>query len=394
MKGGYGGGALVDLKFVKLDLAAGTGKIYVNWEDSEQGGDYDQDMWGTLEWRIDAAAKTVTITTNAVSMSTDNPQGFGYAISGTTKDGPHFHSGILGFNFTDPKGVLGCANCQVSSADSGQRGPTTVVYALSDGGTTAGLLKDPMWYLAKYGAFDERKSPAGDRNGLPNLPREWDNTLTDGLPGEDGIPDNYFLVTNPIGLAAALERAFNNIVTDAQFSSVAANSTSLQTISHIYQARFDSTDWRGSLEALPVLPDGTIDPTPVWNAGTLLNEKTADERAIITFNGTSKKGVAFRWPGNTSSPGSSDIPKTLVDSLNRSPVGTKPVDSRGSQRLNWLRGDSALEGDASAKFPNSGDQQAGRHRQLRSCLRWRRLTPPYVTRITTISAWRNGTARR
>ena len=130
-------------------------------------------------------------------MSTDNPQGFGYAISGTTKDGPHFHSGILGFNFTDPKGVLGCANCQVSSADSGQRGPTTVVYTLSDGGTTAGLLKDPMWYLAKYGAFDERKSPAADRNGLPNLPREWDNTLTDGLPGEDGIPDNYFLVTNP-----------------------------------------------------------------------------------------------------------------------------------------------------------------------------------------------------
>ena len=169
VKGGYGGGALVDLKFVKLDLAAGTGKIYINWEDSEQGGDYDQDMWGTLEWRINAAAKTVTITTNAVSMSTDNPQGFGYAISGTTKDGPHFHSGILGFNFTDPKGVLGCANCQVSSADSGQRGPTTVVYALSDSGTTAGLLKDPMWYLAKYGAFDERKSPAGDRNGLPNL---------------------------------------------------------------------------------------------------------------------------------------------------------------------------------------------------------------------------------
>ena len=174
------------------------------------------------------------------------------------------------------------------------------------------------------------------------------------MPGEDGIPDNYFLVTNPIGLAAALERAFNNIVTDAQFSSVAANSTSLQTISHIYQARFDSTDWRGSLEALPVLPDGTIDPTPVWNAGTLLNEKTADERAIITFNGTSKKGVAFRWPGNTSSPGTSDIPKTLVDSLNRSPVGTKPVDNKGSQRLNWLRGDSSLEGDCVRRISEFG----------------------------------------
>ena len=53
VKGGYGGGALVDMKFVR-DLeregADRPGKMYVNREVSEQGGDYDQDMWGTLEW--------------------------------------------------------------------------------------------------------------------------------------------------------------------------------------------------------------------------------------------------------------------------------------------------------------------------------------------------------
>ena len=207
-----------------------------------------------------------------------------------------------------------------------------------------------MWYLAKYGAFDERSSSAANKNGLPDIDREWDNTLVDGLPGQDGVPDNYFLVTNPIGLAAALERAFANIVTDSQFTSFAANSTSLQTVEYIYQAKFDSSDWRGSVEAFKVLEDMQIDPKPLWNAGTLLNEKPADERTVITFNNTSKKGVKFRWPANPSSPGTSDIPKALVDSLNRSPVGTKPVDNKGSQRLNWLRGDPSLEGDSSTNF--------------------------------------------
>jgi type IV pilus assembly protein PilY1 len=49
-------------------------------------------------------------------------QGFGYTISGTTQDGPHFHSGIDGFNYTDPTGVLGCTNCQVLTAGTGQYG--------------------------------------------------------------------------------------------------------------------------------------------------------------------------------------------------------------------------------------------------------------------------------
>ena len=41
--------AIVDFKIIEQDIEAGTGTAYVNWEDSEQGGDYDQDMKGTLE---------------------------------------------------------------------------------------------------------------------------------------------------------------------------------------------------------------------------------------------------------------------------------------------------------------------------------------------------------
>jgi type IV pilus assembly protein PilY1 len=188
----FGGGALVDMKYVRTSVTAtrSTGKVYINWEDSEQGGDYDQDMWGTLEWDIDSAANTVKITTNAISASTANPQGFGYTIAGTTQDGPHFHSGILGFRYTDtvvaqPANFAGCDVCQVASATSGQRGAQTVTYTLdATKSSAAGSLKDPLWYLAKYGGFD-------DRNGNGKLDAgEWDiqNNLTGaGVP--DGIPD-------------------------------------------------------------------------------------------------------------------------------------------------------------------------------------------------------------
>ncbi|MCC7484308.1 MAG: hypothetical protein IT529_04915 [Burkholderiales bacterium] len=342
-----GGGALVDMKFVRQEVVGSIarGKVYINWEDSEQGGDYDQDMWGTLDWVLDAGANTITITTNAVSASTANGQGFGYTISGTTMDGPHFHSGILGFNYTDPTGVLGCTNCQVSSASSGQRGPQSVTYTL--GTTTANTLKDPLWYAAKYGAFVD-----GNGNGLPDVQSEWDSKLASGVPGQDGVPDNYFLVTNPLGLEAALDRAFITILANASASSVATNSTSLQTGSTIYQARFNSNDWSGQMLAYAVNLDGSISTSPVWDAGQVVNGQNHDTgRVILTYNtdSTVRDGVPFRWPANPASPLPGEIPLALVNQLNVSPT-TSVADGRGAQRLGWLRGDASQEGATVTSF--------------------------------------------
>jgi type IV pilus assembly protein PilY1 len=103
-----GGGALVDMKIVgqTVTATANQGSVYLNWEDSEQGGDYDQDMWGTLSWCMQVngdttscpqnggLTNTISVTTKTVSESTSNPQGFGYITSGTDRDGPHFHSCI------------------------------------------------------------------------------------------------------------------------------------------------------------------------------------------------------------------------------------------------------------------------------------------------------------
>jgi type IV pilus assembly protein PilY1 len=344
----FGGGALVDLKFVNQTwdpaTQVATGKVYVNWEDSEQGGDYDQDMWGTLEWRLDVAAGTIAVTTNAISASTANPQGFGYTISGTNRDGPHFHSGILGFNFNDPSGavaqpanVAGCTNCRLVTENvaGSQTGPQTVSYSL--GATAAGSLKDPLWYLAKYGGFSDQNG-----NARPDLAPEWDSKKVDGTLGADGIPDNYFLVTNPLGLEQALGAALAAVVQNATAASVAANTTSLQVGSTVYAARFDPSNWSGNLEALPIRSDGSLGADAWGGQGAQgqLKSMTHLERNIYTYNtdtnalATSfRRGTRFLW---------NDVGADLQAFLDRSP-DTGLVDNRGQQRLEYVRGDRTNE---------------------------------------------------
>ena len=229
--GPFGGGTLVDFKIVAQTPT--YGKFYVNWEDSETGGDYDQDMWGVIEYSV--SGSNITITTDAVSASTANGQGFGYILSGTNKDGPHFHSGIYSFDYTDPTGVTGCSDCVVGDA------PTSVTYTSS--GSSGGLLKDPLWYAAKYGGFSDSNS-----NNMPDVTSEWDSTNNStSLPGSDGVPDNFFYVTNPLTLEKSLNAAFLKILKDSSASAVATNSSSLNTGSRVYQGRFSNISWSGQI---------------------------------------------------------------------------------------------------------------------------------------------------
>jgi type IV pilus assembly protein PilY1 len=366
-----GGGALVDLKIVSqtVTATANSGTIYLNWEDSEQGGDYDQDMWGLLGWCMqvngDTAScpqnggvtDTISITTKTIAESTGNGQGFGYILSGTTKDGPHFHSGIEGFNFTDPTNITvtpatkvnatgGCSNCQLTDA------ATTAVYAVSTSGT-AQPLKDPLYLAAKYGGFKDANG-----NNLPDLQTEWDVLLSDGSNGSDGNPDNYFLVSNPLGLETSLNKVFLTILLTSSASSVATNSTSLQAGTKLYQARFNSNDWSGQVLAFPVNSDGSVSTTPDWDAGLLMNPTLTpsfdpNARVIITNTkgvvGSPPRGIPFRWPANPASPTTAEIPAVLVTELNKNPAsGT--ADGRGSQRVDYLRGGSANEGTAAGDF--------------------------------------------
>lgn len=264
--GPFGGGAIVDFRVVYYDVANGRGKFYVNWEDSAFGGDYDQDMWGFIEYRVNGSQ--ITVTTDAVSASTSNGQGFGYIISGTTQDGPHFHTGIYDFDFTDPTNVTvsafgtplngvtgsrinasgGCTNCILTMP------PTSVTYTQSTS-NSATLLKEPLWYAAKWGGFTDRNN-----NDKPDLQDEWDSVNVAGDPIPDGQPDTYFLVTNPGALEDSLAKVFQSILSKTSSGTAAAVvANSSRGFGALYQALFEArrTDgagrearWMGDLQGL------------------------------------------------------------------------------------------------------------------------------------------------
>lgn len=324
-------GTLVDFKVIsKTDT---SGKFYVNWEDSIAGGDYDQDVWGILSYTVNGG--NITVTTQVVSGSSANGQGFGYTISGTDKDGPHFHSGIYDFQFTDATGVKvtptsapinntgGCNKCNFGDP------ATSVTYTAN--GKTGSQFQDPLFYAAKWGGFKDTNG-----SGTPDLASEWDVRLANGQSGSDGLPDNYFYATNPGALAQALERAFLSILKTSSAASVATNSSSLQSGSRIYQARFNGTDWSGQLMAYQLDSSGSVITPEVWDAGAKLQGINQDARNILTYNAVdnTSAGVPFRW---------ASLPTAYQTALNQS-------DSLGSKRLNWLRGDQSNEGDGASQF--------------------------------------------
>lgn len=339
--GPFGGGAIVDFKIV--EQTASSGKFYLNWEDSEMGGDYDQDMWGVLSYTV--SGNTLTVTTDAVSASTANGQGFGYIISGTDKDGPHFHSGIYNFDYTDPVPVTvspalssinasgGCNNCNLSDP------PTSVTYTAT--GNAGGALKDPLWYAAKWGGFIEN----GAVNSLPDQSQEWDVKDAAGNLGSDGIPDNYFLVNNPLGLDQSLDRTFTDILQKAAASAVATTSTSIRTEGRVYQGLFNANDWSGQILAYTINGDGVIGSVPEWDAAEKLKSQVgsgSDSRVILTHSLDSRDGMAFTWANINAL-----TTTTQRDALNQA---GGVADALGADRVAYLRGQDQKEGKSATTF--------------------------------------------
>lgn len=312
--------ALVDFKIIEQDIDSGKGRLYINWEDSEQGGDFDQDLWGILDYSI--SATTVSVTTNVIfhSVGADFRLGFGYIISGTTRDGFHAHSGINGFTYgtggVHPSypDVPSCNDCQSGA-------PNTNVYTL--GTSTASLLEPPLWYAAKWGSFTVEEGEM-----------VWDSI-------EPGIPDNYHEATNPAQLETALDSAFLGAIrTRAAAASVATNSTRLDVDTVVYQARFDSEDWRGELLAFQIEPDGSIGDLK-WDAADHIPPHGS--RNIFTgwHDGTSFHGSMFQW---------NDLTTDQQKYLSYNSAGI--FDDLGEERLQWLRGDTSNERRFGGDFRN------------------------------------------
>ncbi len=330
LSGGAGAGTLVDFRVVSVSDDRRQGKYLVIWEDSEQGGDYDQDMGGILSYEVQSDG-SVKVTTDAYAQSTPDKLGFGYVISGTTKDGVHFHSGINGFAYTDLTSVAvtstssltniinasgGCSNCV--TADSA----TSVTYPI--GISTAGSLKDPLFYAAKWGGFDASKS-----NTISSAD-QWDARKKGGATGSDGIPDNFFEVFKTDELEAALRAAFDAILATSN-SAPATSSSQLQAGGFKYIAKFDPDLKNGSLDAYKVLSDGSFSDTAAWKAQEYMSRtETFALRNVITDNGIA--GIQFNW---------GTLPADYKTALKS--VATGMTDSGAESLVNYMRGERVKE---------------------------------------------------
>lgn len=177
-----------------------------------------------------------------------------------------------------------------------------------------------------------------DPNTRDSIPERIDDLQHAAINGR-GIFGN---ASDPIELRNSLETIFNEIGTgEGAASAVAFNSQTIQSDSLVFRAFFNINSNTGDLVAQRVNPDGTLNedingnPIFEWRAAERLDTQTSsnsDSRVIITYKeqGVTGAGRPYQWNsiGNTQ--------KSLHNQ----------TDSKGEERLEYLRGYSENEGPA------------------------------------------------
>lgn len=204
-----------------------------------------------------------------------------------------------------------------------------------------GRKTNQYWLATKYGGFDVPK----DFNPLSadTLPNElW----TDGDTTEknDLRPRNFYVASDATKMVQSLKEAFAKIAQELRSTttSLAANTTRLDTDTVVYQSIVDTSTWSGDLLAKAVdSSTSSVDEEPMWYASVELDQMDPDERKIYTG-----QGVPFTW--------------NSLDSNQRAALrGLDGTDSESlaKDRVKYLRGDR--ENERSAANPEGAFRQRG-----------------------------------
>lgn len=166
------------------------------------------------------------------------------------------------------------------------------------------------------------------------MPLGTDPTALDQLALAGGT-STALLASDLTSLKTALNSIFDTIKKDTSTAAaLAANSTRLDATgtgdtTYIYQAKFNSADWSGSLTAYPLATNGAVLPA-AWSTDDTGVIPTASARSIYTRNETT--GLEFT-SGNFGS----------LSAAQQTYLGD-------ADHLNWLRGDQALEDGATYRI--------------------------------------------
>ena len=348
---------LINFRVISQAADASSGTYFMNFENAPAGSDYDNDMKGYMSYVVSAG--TVKVTMWLTGSSAGATQTMGYTISGVTNPGTYYlvsntnsftandgtskffsttttavdsACATAGFPGTSDEygvasaGVLGA--CHYNVADTGGTVLSRYMRGIKThtaGSASTGLLKQPLWYAAKYGGFKDI-----DSDGKPSSTNEWD-------ANGDGTPDNYFFVTNPSLLETQLSNAFNAILAHSGSASGASvNSGSVSSTTRVYEGSFDTSSWGGHLFAFQINTDDSLNPAAAWDAAQKFPVFTS--RNILTTGGATGGGIPFQW---------ASLNTTQQAQLH-------PTDSvaNGQARLNYLRGDRSQEQSQGGAFRN------------------------------------------
>lgn len=279
-------------------------KFRVNYEADEQGNDFDMDVIGEYEFVINDD-DTLTAVVKVTRQETGSNQNIGYVISGTNRDGVYLvaqdKNENLAYFLNVPPGedagfcdvVPMPAQCSLMpflAADLIPHDFDTSKQRFAAGtGTTATVLKNPLWYAAKWGGFKDSNG-----NGQPDILTEWHTASGTPVAGEDRMPNTYFPVQNPSKLLQALKDAFKEIANDAQKGvNIAIGGASADGGEYLYQTEIHAKNWEGDLVAYKRGDDGDFSTEPTWKASNGIS--SAADRHIFTWNKEVEGGVEFSW---------------------------------------------------------------------------------------------------
>ncbi|MGQ5525181.1 pilus assembly protein [Chitinimonas sp. PSY-7] len=338
-----------------LDAGQGNGglpiyRVRVSFSDNDQGSG-DDDMDAIVQYTVfKKNTNTFSVNVDSVFAAGGATQHLGYVISGAgTADRAYLVvrdcDTANGLGQSDEPGQLCNRSSRqrswsnssdpviaLDSPDPGSGYPKRVgsldkrlslnskrdfVVDSTGAGNTLKDLKNPLWYVAKYGGA----------------------VLPDAAARPDAVPPSYFFVANPLKMKEQLSKVFSELqqgtVSSAQVGGGGVRTSDSGQV--FYRASYTAQNWSGELAALSQSKTDTTLGTEIWN--TTKKQIPFAERKIITFNPSNKKGVAFEW---------SKLSKEQQDNLHLD--GTGHTDGKGEKRLAYLRGDNAEEGTSVTKF--------------------------------------------
>ncbi|MCU7915460.1 MAG: hypothetical protein KZQ65_06040 [Candidatus Thiodiazotropha sp. (ex Gloverina cf. vestifex)] len=226
-----------------------------------------------------------------------------------------------------------------------------------------------------------------DSLSTQNWPSSCDSSLSDGWPAPSAnssttVDDmmhaawngrgQFLSAKDPQELIDTLQEAIDDI---SSRNEVAAAAVSVDTFNvtgggNVVQGKFDSTDWTGELYSYEIIVsasnDISVSTTPTWGAHDLLDARAYTARFAVTYNGS--QGIAFDFPSDYTSLGTSDLSQDQIDDLlYDAPYPTTTTDSaevtanqtHGEDLVKYLLGDHNNEGDEAGDFRSRSGHKLG-----------------------------------